>query len=1695
MLPIHISLVLPLISAIKMSNIQAYALLLLGLLLGCPALLQAQTYGNEWIRHDQQYMRIGIGADGLYKISYQDMQKVGFPVDQLDPRSLQLFHRGVEQAIEVAGESDGRLQATDYVLFYGKRNDGTLDKELYLSPELQPHNYYNLYSDTTAYFLTFRPGGEPGRRMEQFSRANSANLSPEPYYWDERLMLFTDNYVGGKVYEFAGGLYTYLSNGDEGEGWSGTVIANVNSRSFTLSNLTNAYTAGPAPELSMQLMGRNNIDRTIPVEIGPTATSLTTVHTATFSGASIYNVQEQLGWNVIGNDQSIVRVSTDGTERVSVSYLKFRYARAWNMANQSQMLFRLQASTVERYIEIQNVPTGAQVFDISNPDGIKRIAFLPENNQNGTIKAVIPPSSTEQLILVNTDLQEISWPKKVQFRQLPSNSEFIIVSNKLLMKPAGGYADPVRAYGAFRASAAGGNYDTLVVEVQELYDQFSYGESTPVGIRRFARYLAQDQLPKAMFIIGKGLTVNHRYYRNPNWTNINRDLVPTYGWPGADIPFVANINGSGFAPAYQIGRLSVNTPEDVAAYLKKVIEDETQSPKDLWRKRLAHLSGGISASETQLLKAYLQSLQTVAEGPYLGADVRAISKTEDAVVQKVDISTEVNNGVRLITLFGHSAPHVTDIDINFASDPRSGYTNRLLYPRILVNGCDAGNIYTTGVPTLGEDWLFAPEKGAVNFVAHSSVGYTSLLYQYSYLFYQISATDENFLGASMGAVLQESARRFLSTGTITAPRITQVQQMVLQGDPTLVLFDIRLPDFATSDEEVNLLALNNQPLNLSADSLAITAIISNFGKVISDSLVVQLEYWLNDGTPKVLDVLSFPSPFHKDTIAFHIGTKQLDGPGLSNFRITLNPGGEIEESDITNNIGTIQVLLPAGGTVNILPYNYAVINKGQVKLLAQGTNSMAPVRGFRLQLDTATSFASGSLQQTQVQAKTLAAWQVTLPETVAAPSDTIVYFWNSRLSDPNTDEDASPVRSSFTYIKGASEGWAQAHEGQFAEGKITNMQVKPGRNWVYTPLSKKVEVVTWGAKTPNADFKTVSVKIDGEQLIYNVTHKFCSNNSINAVHFDKNTLDMPLAKPNGWQYYQSCGRWPQQINNFQAADMIYGDNDNYNLERYLREIPEGDWILLFSIGNNNYSQWPASVKAQVQNLGIEASVLNQLTNGEPVIILGRKGGGPGSAIISLADKSEGALPPSEQIIQLSETVSGTPGIGFVETPVIGPAASWHDLAIVVKEQAGDSWELKVVGVNAQQQESVLQQISQSGTTPLAVDAAQYPYMRLRIQLNDPENQTPPQLRFWRVGYQPLPEGVLLVSDTVQRHYSVAEGSVLKPGFKFINISQQTYAADSLEVRSSLFNTTRSTTQQRNFKIKAPAPGDTIRFANPLYTEKNGGDHNLLLRVNPYPTTEVTLVNNVFDVRKFLSVKGDSLHPFIDVAFDGSYISSGEIVSPNPLISVMIRDENRIKFKQDTTGIHLYLKRECEGCTAERINLQSAAVRFYPATPQENCRVEFAAGPLEDGFYTLQVQAEDASGNKAGTRPYSISFEVVSESSVTHFYPYPNPFSTSTRFVFTLTGNEIPDDLKIQIMTVSGKVVREIMKEELGPLRIGNNLSQYAWDGTDEWGDRLANGVYLYRVVFGGSNGSIWKHRATKGDKAFKQQFGKLYILR
>jgi flagellar hook assembly protein FlgD len=92
---------------------------------------------------------------------------------------------------------------------------------------------------------------------------------------------------------------------------------------------------------------------------------------------------------------------------------------------------------------------------------------------------------------------------------------------------------------------------------------------------------------------------------------------------------------------------------------------------------------------------------------------------------------------------------------------------------------------------------------------------------------------------------------------------------------------------------------------------------------------------------------------------------------------------------------------------------------------------------------------------------------------------------------------------------------------------------------------------------------------------------------------------------------------------------------------------------------------------------------------------------------------------------------------------------------------------------------------------------------------------------------------------------------------------------------------------------------------------------------------------------------------------------------------------------------------------------------------------------------------------------------------------------------------VPQNMRIHILTITGKIVREITIDELGPLHVGRNITEFKWDGTDMYGNKLANGVYLYRVLTNLNGKSLDKftQESKATDKYFNKGYGKMVLIR
>lgn len=181
----------------------------------CLSVFAQTPYGNDWINTNQSYYKIKVAQKGIYRLSHSTLSQQIPTLANINPKYFQLFKNGKEVAIYVQGETDNTFDNSDYIEFYGEPNDGTLDKELYPVANTQPHNYYSLFTDTAAYFLTFNTT-VLGKRIQNFQAAKTG-LVPENYIIQESLGVYPEAFYQGR-YIIA---QMSLSDYQEGEGFMG----------------------------------------------------------------------------------------------------------------------------------------------------------------------------------------------------------------------------------------------------------------------------------------------------------------------------------------------------------------------------------------------------------------------------------------------------------------------------------------------------------------------------------------------------------------------------------------------------------------------------------------------------------------------------------------------------------------------------------------------------------------------------------------------------------------------------------------------------------------------------------------------------------------------------------------------------------------------------------------------------------------------------------------------------------------------------------------------------------------------------------------------------------------------------------------------------------------------------------------------------------------------------------------------------------------------------------------------------------------------------------------------------------------------------------------------------------------------------------------------------------------------------------
>lgn len=202
---------------------------------------------------------------------------------------------------------------------------------------------------------------------------------------------------------------------------------------------------------------------------------------------------------------------------------------------------------------------------------------------------------------------------------------------------------------------------------------------------------------------------------------------------------------------------------------------------------------------------------------------------------------------------------------------------------------------------------------------------------------------------------------------------------------------------------------------------------------------------------------------------------------------------------------------------------------------------------------------------------------------------------------------------------------------------------------------------------------------------------------------------------------------------------------------------------------------------------------------------------------------------------------------------------------------------------------------------------------------------------------------------------------------------------------------------------------------------------------------------------------DNKGPEVEVFMNSDGFVFGSITNSNPVLLVHLEDENGINVSGNSIGHDL------EGVLDEDTQNTLLLNDFYEADLDDYTKgkVRYPLYNLKEGRYKIRVKAWDVANNPSeGYTEFVVANSA--EIALQRVLNYPNPFTDFTCFQFdhNLAGQEM--DVLVQIFTVSGRLVKTLEERIMGDgaLRLDDCIR---WDGRDEYGDRLARGVYLYKV--------------------------------
>ncbi len=782
------------------------------------------------------------------------------------------------------------------------------------------------------------------------------------------------------------------------------------------------------------------------------------------------------------------------------------------------------------------------------------------------------------MVLVNEDPSTVTTVTGltsktfVNFANPANQGNYVIISSPVLYTGSHGN-NSVMDYKAYRSSLAGGGFDAQVYDIAELVDQFAYGiKIHPLSIQNFLRYARATfaAKPRYVMLLGHGMVYSdYNYYSEVNHDPLadKLDIIPTFGYPASDNKLAVD-NGAGDVPITPIGRLSVVSGTEIDYYLSKLIEYESAQANNandiqdrLWMRNVLHVTGVSEPYLGSVLCNYMYAYQGIIADTLCGSNVTVFcdgNATQVSQLPNSTIASLFNNGLSMMNYFGHSANEVLGYNLD---DPQD-YQNQNKYPVFYINGCEAGDFFVYdaqrfGVSkTLSEQYVLAPERGSIAFIASTHFGVVNYLNILINDLYTLMSGQD--YGKPIGDLEKDALQAMLNQDPGDFLARLHSEEMTTHGDPYLKLNQQLLPDY---DVELSTVQVIPSFISINDNTFTVKAAYYNLGKAVNDSIRVLITRKYPDGTSTTLLNKRIKGIYYADSVTLTIPIVATRDKGQNYITVTINPDTTVHEMTRANNTVTTGFFVYQNEATPVYPYNYAIINTTTSKLVASTANAFTPTQQYVMELDTTMMFNSPSMVTKFL---TSVGGELEFDPGISF-QDSMVYYW--RVSAvPGTGGQYTWNNASFIYIDPAhsSVGFAQSHYFQHQGSTGDSIYIGTDRTWSFDMTTHNFYLRNTCYPTGGGFDQDFSVTVDGNQYIASA----CVGYSLIFNVFNPVTMTAWKnvdASGNNLYLSGSGAANCAADRNWNIEFSCLDENDRYLMMRLMDSIPNGYYVTVRNI--------------------------------------------------------------------------------------------------------------------------------------------------------------------------------------------------------------------------------------------------------------------------------------------------------------------------------------------------------------------------------------------------------------------------------------------------------------------------------------------------------------------------------------------------